>query len=81
MQEAPDGAQQSSGVVVPLEPLAVDVVSAGRMTSLGKMTLWQAIASGEPPSFTVSRRRLTLVEDLRTWLYTKAGRVSKGWEQ
>ncbi len=53
-------------------PLAVSVPEATGISGVGKTTLYMAISAGELKSFTVGRRRLILVDDLRAWLENQA---------
>jgi excisionase family DNA binding protein len=48
--------------------LAVSPGEAALMTGIGRTKLYELINQKEIPSFTLGRRRLIRVEDLRAWL-------------
>ena len=51
-----------------IDPLAVSVHAATRVSGVGRTRLYEAMGSGELASCKVGKRRLILVEDLRAWL-------------
>lgn len=48
--------------------LAVSPSEAALMTGIGRTKLYELLNQKEIPSFTLGRRRLILIEDLRAWL-------------
>lgn len=48
--------------------LAVSPAQAAEMAGIGRTKLYELINQNEIPSFTLGRRRLIRVEDLRAWL-------------
>jgi excisionase family DNA binding protein len=51
-----------------LEPLAVDIPEACRLTGLGRSKLYELLTAGEIPSVKVGKRRVVPVASLRQWL-------------
>lgn len=51
-----------------LEPLAVDIPEACRLTGLGRSKLYELLSAGEIPSVKVGKRRVVPVASLRQWL-------------
>lgn len=51
-----------------LEPLAVDIAEACRLTGIGRSKLYELLSAGVISSAKVGKRRLVLVESLRRWL-------------
>ena len=51
-----------------MDPLAVSVQAATRVSGIGRTRLYEAMGSGELASCKVGKRRLILLEDLRAWL-------------
>ena len=52
------------------EALAVSVTKAAEMVGLSRATLYPTVMAGELKSFTIGRRRLVAVSELRRWLTT-----------
>lgn len=50
------------------EVLAVSVTKAAEMVGLSRATLYPTVMAGELKSFTIGRRRLVAVSELRRWL-------------
>ncbi len=50
------------------EPLAVSIPEAVRLSGIGRTKLYEAIASGDLPSFKAGRRRLIPTQGLRAYL-------------
>jgi excisionase family DNA binding protein len=48
--------------------LAVSPVEAGRLSGIGRTTIYHAISSGELKSLKIGARRLVTIEALRQWL-------------
>ena len=61
----------------PIETISVTIDEAVRCTGIGRSTLYQAIASGDLPSFKNGKRRLFLYEDLKGWVR----QIAKGAHQ
>jgi excisionase family DNA binding protein len=57
-----------------VQPFSVSVPVATHLSGVGKTTVYKAIAEGDLKSFTLGRRRLILVSDLRDWLVSQATR-------
>jgi putative DNA primase/helicase len=51
-----------------MDPLAVSVAAATRVSGIGRTSLYEAMGSGELASCKVGKRRLILLDDLRAWL-------------
>jgi excisionase family DNA binding protein len=51
-----------------MEPVAVSVNDACRLSGLGRTLLYEAIAKGDLASCKIGNRRLILIEDLRAWI-------------
>ena len=51
-----------------MDPLAVSVPTATRVSDVGRTKLYEAMADGELLSCKIGKRRLILLEDLRAWL-------------
>ena len=51
-----------------IDPLAVSVQAAARVSGIGRTSLYEAIGAGELASCKVGKRRVILLEDLRAWL-------------
>ena len=49
------------------ERIAVDVETAAEMLGISRGALYPLVMAGDVPSFKVGRRRLVLVEALRSW--------------
>ncbi len=56
----------------PPAPLAVSPEDAGRMSGHARSAIYEALASGQLPSFKSGRRRLILVTELNAWLHRLA---------
>lgn len=56
----------------PISPLAVGPEEAGRISGHTRSAIYEAIASGDLPSFKSGKRRLILIKQLETWLNRKA---------
>lgn len=52
----------------PITPLAVGPEEAGRISGHTRSAIYEAIASGDLPSFKSGKRRLILIKQLETWL-------------
>ena len=50
------------------ERLAVSVADAAAMAGVGRTTLYAALGDGSLRSLKIGRRRLILVEALKTWI-------------
>jgi len=61
-----------------LEPLAVDIAEACRLTGLGRSKLYQLMSAGEIPSVKIGKRRVVPVDSLRQWLARLAGPPAPG---
>jgi excisionase family DNA binding protein len=57
-----------TALLATIDPLAVSVHAATRVSGIGRTRLYEAIGSGELASCKVGKRRLILMEDLRAWL-------------
>lgn len=55
-----------------ISPLAVGPEEAGRISGHTRSAIYEAIASGDLPSFKSGKRRLILIKQLETWLNRKA---------
>lgn len=64
-----------------LEPLAVSVTTATRLSGIGRSALYEAIGSGDLASCKVGKRRLILIEDLRAWLRRQRGTEASSTHQ
>lgn len=64
--------------VTRLEPLAVDIPKACRLTGLGRSKLYELLSAGEIPSVKVGKRRVVPVASLRQWLAKLANRPTPG---
>lgn len=53
-----------------MDPIAVSVLEAGRLSGLGKSTIWALIAKGVLVTTKVGRRRLILYSSLKSLLGT-----------
>jgi excisionase family DNA binding protein len=51
-----------------IDPLAVSVHAAARVSGIGRTRLYEAMGSGELASCKVGKRRLIMLDDLRAWL-------------
>lgn len=51
-----------------LEPLAVSVTDAVRISGLGRTSIYEAVGAGTLASLKIGARRLILLESLRAWL-------------
>jgi excisionase family DNA binding protein len=51
-----------------VDRIALSVREAAEAASLGRSTLYAAIATGALPARRVGARRIILVDDLRSWL-------------
>jgi excisionase family DNA binding protein len=54
-----------------LEPLAVPITEAARLTGCGRSTLYSEIAKGHLRIRKIGARTLIAMEDLRSWLASK----------
>jgi len=61
-----------------LEPLAVDIPEACRLTGLGRSKLYELLSAGEIPSVKVGKRRVVPVASLRQWLAKLANPPAPG---
>jgi len=52
--------------------IAVDVETAAEMLGISRGALYPLVMAGDVPSFKVGRRRLVLVEALRSWAASQA---------
>ncbi|MFV3305805.1 helix-turn-helix domain-containing protein [Pseudomonas sp. NY15181] len=52
----------------PIVPLAVGPEDAGRISGHTRSAIYEAIASGDLPSFKSGKRRLILIKQLEAWL-------------
>jgi excisionase family DNA binding protein len=61
---------RKSNTIVPADVgiLAVSPAEAGRLTGIGRTTIYNAISSGDLKSLKIGARRLVRVEALREWL-------------
>jgi excisionase family DNA binding protein len=70
----PAAARQSPRGLEPVvDPLAVSIKAAARMIGVSRTVLYQLINGGEIPSFTVGRRRLLAIAELRRFVAERAG--------
>ena len=60
-----------------IQPLAVSLEEAQRITALGRSSIYKAIAAGDLQSFKSGRRRLILVRELDRWISRLAKENSK----
>lgn len=51
-----------------IEPLAVSVNDAIRISGLGRTSLYEAVGSGTLASLKIGKRRLILLDSLKAWL-------------
>jgi excisionase family DNA binding protein len=51
-----------------LEPLAVDIAEACRLTGIGRSKLYELLSAGEIPSCQSRQDRVVPVDSLRRWL-------------
>ncbi len=51
-----------------IDPLAVSVHAATRVSGIGRTRLYEVMGSGELASCKVGKRRLIMLDDLRAWL-------------
>ena len=49
-------------------PLAVSIIEAAKLSSLGRSSLYEAIGRGELHVKKAGRRSLILVDDLKAWV-------------
>ncbi len=52
--------------------IAVDVETAAEMLGVSRGALYPLVMAGDVPSFKIGRRRLVLVEALRSWAASQA---------
>jgi excisionase family DNA binding protein len=50
------------------DPISVDIPTACRMSGLSRSFLYEVLAAGHVRSVRAGRRRLVLVDSLRSWL-------------
>ncbi|MDX8347811.1 helix-turn-helix domain-containing protein [Cognatiyoonia sp. IB215446] len=53
---------------LPQPPIAVSPDEAARLASVGRTTLYAALAKGDLPSIKIGTRRLIRVDAIRDWL-------------
>ena len=54
--------------MAPVEPYAVSILEAVRLSGIGRSSIYQAIGRGELPIRKSGRRSLILTADLQQWL-------------
>jgi excisionase family DNA binding protein len=50
------------------DPISVDIPTACRMSGISRSFLYEVLAAGQVRSVRAGRRRLVLVDSLRSWL-------------
>ena len=68
----PTSAARSSAPHVREVRIAVDVETAAEMLGVSRGALYPLVMAGDVPSFKIGRRRLVLVEALRSWAVSQA---------
>lgn len=68
----PTRAARSTAPYVPEGRIAVDVETAAEMLGVSRGALYPLVMAGDVPSFKIGRRRLVLVEALRSWAVSQA---------
>jgi excisionase family DNA binding protein len=53
-----------------IEPIAVSIQEAVRLSGVGRSSIYEAVNRGEIPIRKRGRRSLVMVEDLRRWIET-----------
>jgi excisionase family DNA binding protein len=61
-----------------LEPLAVDIPEACRLTGLGRSKLYELLSAGDIPSVKIGKRRVVPVASLRQWLAKLSNSPAQG---
>jgi excisionase family DNA binding protein len=56
--------------MAPVEPYAISILEAVRLSGIGRTSIYQAIGRGELPIRKSGRRSLILMADLHRWLST-----------
>ena len=51
-----------------MEPLAVPIAEAARLSGVGRSTIYNEISNGNLQAHKVARRTIVKMEDLRTWI-------------
>jgi excisionase family DNA binding protein len=59
-----------------MEPLAVPIPEAARLGGVGRSTLYAEISKGNLKIRKVGRRTIVAMDDLKTWLASKAGEAA-----
>jgi len=54
--------------MAPVEPYAISILEAVRLSGIGRSSIYQAIGRGELPIRKSGRRSLILTADLHRWL-------------
>jgi excisionase family DNA binding protein len=54
--------------MAPVEPYAISILEAVRLSGIGRTSIYQAIGRGELPIRKSGRRSLILMADLHRWL-------------
>jgi excisionase family DNA binding protein len=59
-----------------IQPIAVSVSEAARISGVGRSTLYAEMAEGQLKFKKIGRRRLITIDDLRAWLASKHQQVA-----
>jgi excisionase family DNA binding protein len=59
-----------------IEPLAVAIPEAARLSGCGRSTLYAEISKGKLKIRKVGRRTIVAMDDLKTWLASKTGEAA-----
>ncbi|ACT59327.1 helix-turn-helix domain-containing protein [Hirschia baltica] len=66
-----------SAVLKTTTPIAVSPAEGAKMAGLGRTKLYEAISSGELPSFRIGTRRLIRVSAIEAWLASHESATAK----